>query len=98
MRQQPQLDLRIIGGEQLRARRGRECGANLAAELGANGNVLKIGIDRGEAAGGRGRCLKGRVDARIRIGQQRQRVDVVRFQLGEVAILEHQPRNLVLLC
>ncbi len=45
MREQTQLDLRVVGGEQLRAGCGGECGANLAAQLGADGNVLQIGID-----------------------------------------------------
>ena len=76
VRQQAQLDLRVVGGEQLRAGRGGECGANLAAQLGADGNVLQIGIDGGEPAGGRGRGLKRGVHARVGVGQQRQRVDV----------------------
>ena len=97
VRQQAQLDLRVVGGEQLRARRGGKGGANLAAQLGADGNVLQIRIDRGEPAGGRGRGLKRGVHARVRVGQQRQRVDVIRLQLGEMAVFEHQPRNFVLL-
>ena len=76
MRQQPQLDLRIVGGEQLRARRGCKCGANFAAELGADGDVLQIGIDRGEPAGGRSRGLKRGVHARVGVGEKWQRVDV----------------------
>ena len=52
MSQQAQFDLRVVGGEQLRAGGGGEGGANLAAQLGAGGNVLQIWIDGGEAAGG----------------------------------------------
>ena len=35
--------------------------------------------------------------ARLRIGQQRQRVNVSRFQLGDVPVFEHQARHFVLL-
>jgi hypothetical protein len=97
VRQQAQLDLRVIGGEQLRAGRGDEGGANLAAQLGADGNVLQIRIDGREPAGGRGRRLKVVCTRDFGIGQQRQRVDVVRFELGEMPVFEHQARNFVLL-
>ncbi len=97
VRQQAQLDLRVVGGEQLRAGRGGEGGANFAAQLGADGNVLQIRIDRREPAGGRGRGLKRGVHARFGIGQQRQRVDVIRFQLGQMPVFEHQARNFVFL-
>ncbi len=72
-------------------------GANLAAQLGADGNVLQIRIDGGEPAGGRGRRLKRGVHARVGIGQQRQCVDVSRLQFGQMPELEHQARNVVLL-
>ncbi len=97
VRQQAQLDLRVVGREQLRAGRGGECGTNFAAELGANGNVLEIGIDGGEPAGGGGGCLEGGVDARIGVGKQRQSVDVIRFELGQVAVFEDQSGDFVLL-
>ena len=44
MRQQPQLDLRVVGLEQQVSRLGDKCGANLASQLGADGNVLQVGI------------------------------------------------------
>ncbi len=97
VREKPQLDLRVIGREQLRAGCGGECGANLAAQLRAGGNVLQVGIDRREPAGGRGGSLKGCVDARIGIGEQRQRVDIIRFEFREMAIFEDEARNFVLL-
>ncbi len=58
MRQQPQLDLRIIGREQHVARLGDECGANLAAKFGADGNILQIGIGGRQPPGRRSRLLK----------------------------------------
>jgi len=33
--------------------------------------------------------------ARVRVGQQRQRIDIIRFQFGEVTKLQHQTGNLV---
>ena len=79
--EQAQFDLGVVGGEQLRSWSGDEGGANLAAQFGADGNVLQVGIDGGEASGGHSRCVEGGVDARIDVGQQRQGVDVGRFQL-----------------
>ncbi len=46
MGQQAQLDLRIIGAQQRRARRRHEGAANAAAFFAANGNVLQVRIDR----------------------------------------------------
>ena len=69
VRQQPQLDLRVIRREQLRAGRSGKGGANLAAEFGADGNVLQIWIDRRQPSCRRGRRLKRRMHARIGIGQ-----------------------------
>ena len=40
VRQQPQLNLRVVGLQQNVARLGNEGSANLAAQLGANRNVL----------------------------------------------------------
>ena len=95
--QKAQFDLGIIGGKQLCAGRGGEGGANLAAQLGADGNVLQIRIDGGEPACRRRRGLERGVHARLGIGQQRQRIDVIRFELGEVAIFEDQAGYFMLL-
>src|SRR5260370_21740057 len=48
MSQKAQLDLGIIRGEQYVAWLNGECSANLAAKLGADGNVLQVGIGRRE--------------------------------------------------
>ncbi len=40
LRKQPQLDLRVVGGDELVALGGNEGAANLAALLGADRNVL----------------------------------------------------------
>ena len=79
----------------MRARCGDECSANLAAEFRLDGNVLEIRIDRRKAAGRRGCSLERGVHARFGIGEQRQRIDVVRFELGEMSKFEDQARNFV---
>ena len=45
-----QLDLRIVGRDQLVALFGDEGGADFAAFLGADRDVLQVGIGRGEPA------------------------------------------------
>ncbi len=82
MSKQAQLDLRIIGGKKLRARRGNEGGADLAAEFSAYGNVLQIRIDRRQSPGCRGGGLKCSVNTRFGISKQWKRIDVSRLQLG----------------
>src|SRR5215469_14748114 len=49
----PQLDLRIIRGDELVTRRRNEGAANLAAVLGADRNVLQIRLRGRQPAGGR---------------------------------------------
>jgi len=46
MSEQAQLDLRIVGGEQYVAGFGGEGGANAASKLGADRNILQVGIRR----------------------------------------------------
>ena len=44
MRQQPELDLRIVGRQEQAARRRNEGAANLLTPLGPNGDVLQVRI------------------------------------------------------
>ena len=63
MGEQAQLDLGIVGRDQLAARLGDEGAADLAALLVAHRNVLQIGLGRRQPSGrGRGERV-GRVDA-----------------------------------
>jgi len=74
--QQPQLDLRIVGGDELHSRRRYKRAPDLAALLGADRDILQVGLGGREAAGRRGRqrivgvdALRGRIDvARQRVG------------------------------
>ena len=61
--EEAQLDLRVVGGDQHVARRGDEGFADLAAFLGADRDVLQVGIGGGEAAGLRAGERIGGVDA-----------------------------------
>ena len=63
MREEPKFDLRIVGGEQDETGLGDEGGADFAAEFGANGNVLEIGIGGSEPPGGGSGLAKGGVHA-----------------------------------
>ena len=60
---QAQLDLAVIGREQHMARLGDEGVADLAPFLGADRDVLQIGIGRGQPAGGGDRQRVAGVDA-----------------------------------
>ena len=46
MREQPQLDLRVIGGHEQPTRARDEPAANVAAQLAPNRNVLQVRIAR----------------------------------------------------
>jgi hypothetical protein len=80
-----QLDLRVVGGEQARASRRHEAGADLAAGVGADRDVLEVGVDAREPPG-RGRGLaEGRVQAPVaRVDQLGQGVEVGRLELGQL--------------
>ena len=85
-----QLDLAVVGADELGALRRDEGGADLAALLGAHRDVLQVGIGRGEAAGGGGGQRVGGVDAlRFRIDEVRQRIGIGGAELRELAPVEH---------
>lgn len=88
MREQPQLNLRVIGRQEHTVRRRDEGLADAATELRAHGNVLQVGIGRGEPACRRDRLIEARVDASVgTIDERRQSVQIRRTQLGKFAIL-----------
>src|SRR5579864_1859545 len=96
MRQQPKLDLRIVGGEQQMPRRGSKGSANLAPKLGAYRNILQVRICGGEPSG----CSAGLVEGSVQpsscaVQQRRKRVHISGFQLGKLAVFQHQLRGLV---
>ena len=60
---QPQLDLGVVGTEEHVALGGDKGAADFLAVIGAHGNVLQVGIGRGQSACGGDRLVVGRVDA-----------------------------------
>ncbi len=81
-----QLDLAVVGGEQPGPLFGDEAGPDRAADLGADRDVLQVGIGAGEAAGGRRGLVEGGVDASgLGVDQVRQRVEVGVLELGQLA-------------
>ena len=85
VRKDPQLDLRVVGRDQLRAGLGDEAAADLAAELCADRDVLEIRIRARQPAGGRRSLVEGRVEsARLGGDQSRERVEVGALQLRQL--------------
>ena len=85
-----ELDLRVVGGEELVVALARDEGAaDFAALRGADGDVLEVGVLRVEASGAGGELIKSGVDAAIGGNGIRQRIDVSREELARFAVLEH---------
>ena len=96
VRQHAQLDLRVVGRDQHVAGLGDERAADLAPELGADRDVLQVGIAAAQAAGGGDRLVEAGVDAAgLGVDQLRQRIDVGALELLQRAPLEDQPRHVV---
>ncbi len=97
--QEPQLDLRVVGADQHMARLGDEGLADLAAFLGADRDVLQVGIGRRQPAGrGRGQGVGGVDPVGLRIDRRHQVVGVGALQLRELAPVQQDARQLVALC
>ncbi len=94
MGQDPQLDLRVIGRQELPARAARdERLADLAALLGADRDVLEVRVARAEPAGRRDALVERGVDpAVVGMHQLGQGVEISALELGELAMLQEQGR------
>jgi hypothetical protein len=85
-----QLDLRVVGREQLVPRLGDEGRADLAAELGADRDRLQVRARRRKAPGRRDGLVEGRVQAAVLADQRRERAEVGVEQLRILApLLDH---------
>ena len=93
----PQLDLRVVGGDKPGAGFRDEGRADLAAELGADRDRLEIRVRRREATRRGDRLVEGRVQSAVRGEQRRQRPEVGVEELRELAPLLHHRHDLVLL-
>ncbi len=96
VRQHAQLDLRVVGRDEHVAGLGDEGAADLAAERGADRDVLQVRIAAAQASGGGHRLVEHRVHAAgDRMDQRRQRVDVGALQLRQAAPVEDEARQVV---
>ena len=93
VRHEAELDLRVVGGHEQVAGRGDEGGADFAADGGADGDVLQVGVRGREAAGGGADLVEGGVDAAVGVGEQWERVEVGAFELLELAVLDDSARR-----
>ena len=86
-----QLDLGIIGTQQLPALLGQKRLANPARKLGAHGNVLQVWVAAGQAPGGGDRLVEiGVHSAGFSFHQQWQGIHIGALELAEDAVLQHQ--------
>src|SRR6185437_698264 len=90
---QPQLDLRVIRRQQLRARCGDESRPDLTPQFGFDGNVLQVGIEGRESSGRSCSGLERGVHARVRVGLSWENVDVGGFELGEMPVFENEANH-----
>ena len=94
--QDAQLDLRVVGRDQEVAVLGHEGLADLAALLGADRDVLQVGVVGGQAAGrGGGQAVAGVDAAGVGVDLLDQRVGVGAGQLLQLAPVEDHARQLV---
>ena len=92
VRREPQLDLAVVGAQQLVPGLGDEGVADLAADLGPDRDVLQVRIVRRQPSGLRAGQREAGVDPpRLGVDLRLQRVGVGRLELGQLAPLEHQP-------
>ena len=86
--QHPQLDLGVVGHQQLAVRTsGDERPADLPAQLAPDRDVLQVWVHAGKPPGGRADLVVGGVNpAGPGIHQRRQGVQVGGLQLGQLAI------------
>ncbi len=90
MREQAQLDLRVVRDDQLPAVARNERRPDFAPQLRLDGNVLQVGIGRRQPSGGRAGLVEAGVDAAgDGVHQGRQRVDIGAFELGELPVFQH---------
>ena len=96
VREDPQLDLRVVGREQLVPRLGDEGRADLATELGADRDRLEVRVRRREPARRGDRLVDRRVQAAVLCDQARQRAQVGVHELRVLAPLLDHGDDLVL--
>ena len=97
VRQHPQLDLAVVGVQEDTAVPGHKHLANLAAQLPAHGNILKVGLSGGQTPGGSDHVLEGGVDAAIVGNDLQKSLGIGGRELGEHPVFENGLHNGMLL-
>ena len=87
--QDAQLDLAVVGVHQHTARLCDEVGPQLAAQLGADGDVLQVGVVGGEPSGAGLGLVEGGVDAPIFADDLEQALHIGGVQLLVRAVLQN---------
>ena len=87
--QDAQLDLAVIRVYQHTARLCNKVGAQLAAQLGADGDILQVGIIGGEPSGAGFGLVKGGVDAPVLANDLEQTLHIGGVQLLVGAVLQN---------
>ncbi len=91
--QNAQLDLGVVGREHLPALAGDERLPDLAALLGADGDVLQIGVAAAQPAGnGDGLVERGMDTSRLGVNHLQKRVGVGGFELRQGTVAQNQGR------
>ena len=94
VREQAQLDLRVVCCHEAPSCARNEAPANVLPELPADRDVLQVRVARREATGARDRLVERGVQSPCaRIHQRRKRVEVGVLELRELAVLHEQPRQ-----
>jgi len=88
VRKKPELDLRVVAGEEHRPFGDGEGRAHTMPQLGARGDVLQVGVRAREAARRRHGLVERGVDATVTQDVGRQCVEVGGLDLGALAVLE----------
>ena len=96
MRDQPQLDLAVIGIEQRAALRRDKEPAHLPAERRAHGDILQIRLRGRNASGTRFGLAVAGVDPAVRRDRFQQSLDIGRAELCQLTVLQHQINDRVL--
>ena len=97
MGEHPELDLGVVGRDQQPAGAGDERPPDALAPLGADGDVLQVGIRRRQPTGRRHRLVERGVHPAVLVAEERESVHVGALELGELAPFEHQVDHRVLL-
>src|SRR5882724_5749097 len=94
VREQAQLELGVVRRNDLVSFFSDERAPDAAPQLGANGNVLQVGLAGRETAGGGNRLIEQTMNSPVSRNLMRQRVGVNALEFIQLAVVNNQPRQL----